>query len=1030
MNQGQLLSDALYYSDSLDASQWLIYYISRPLVGSLEPIEVSIATLPGLQSSYNRSTQTPSQPQPESSSVIQAPNKREVKSFDDVLTQFPMIARQMQPGLDRVFKNFHTEIEKPLPALQRSLTLTKSRSSSMSSHSGANGSIRSGASRRHAKRISTASTSSFADDEEDHMRTVLESAVNAAIDNFQLVDKQQLSLLGASTELTGPAVEKLIERYVAEHVNDETLFPRLSAIHQNDDNDLESRVHHMMNIDVAQVGIDIEGGPTGKREFTARLNTAIEEFRRLGTASCPQSMLDILLETQRILTGKAVDKNGSTGSRKLSEKASMPTNADTLVSLLLLVVIRSQIKHLQGRLAYMRNFTFIDDVESGELGYALSTFEAVLQYIVTDSGGLKVASRRNKRLWQATKKGNLSEMRTILEPDTGSFSDESDTMIGGDRFSDEPEQINGVDEVNGLHSNGLPEPVHSSDPVPRTLAKDKSRPQSADLSHVFPFQASRHDQVNGEQLKSVKRVSMDLRSLSGASEFSFHSRTSTINSRNSAIDAIEGDTSIEKLCQTEDPSGDSVLMMAVEAQQPEALAYLLSLEEYYPTSSVLGDVKKEGTTLLSAAVQARHFEVLNIMVDYVFSLRDVGQVKTYLSKQDMMGRTFAHYLFHAPHLIPRFGTLIPWRVKDRNGVTPLLSLCRSYDHPQYLDMVNHSFQFAVDEQADGQALHMDYHIDAKGNTLLHAVSDPYLALRLLQHCDVDPNASNIKYFTPLMMASKFGRFDLVRTMILDRRVDFQAKEYRGMTAVELAKDDDVRNRIDDMMLVSNVPTPDGRVTAIVRSFFVEDGSVRMVIKTATKSGDGMIAVTTCRRSVADFEHLTKWLAVEHPASWLPSLFNFRSPFQIPSKPSRAVLHDIQVRLDKFLKTMLNHSTFATHELLWEFILMPEIQPDMMAERSLKKSEIRQENISEDYSPIEDVRDVELFVTHARESVRPVNHNMKSIIRRVASIRNMSRGMAQSCISMICQILIHHRPFHFSRTRVSSTVSAYLSSSCI
>ena len=998
LNQGQLLSDALYYSDSLEASQWLIYYISRPLIGVLEPVEVSIATLPSLRPTHDRSARPPSQPQAESSLMVQTPNKREVKSFDDVLTQFPMIARQMQPGLDRVFRDFYIEIEKPLPAAQKSLTVTKSRSSSMSSHSGANGSIRSGASRRHAKRISTASTNSFADDEEDHMRTVLESAVNAAIDNFQLVDKQQLSLLGASTELTGPAVEKLIERYVAEHVNDQALFPKLCAIHQSDDNDLESRVHHMMNIDVAQVGIDIEGGPAGKREFTARLNSAIGEFRRLGTASCPQSMLDILLETQRILTGKAVETNGPGETRKLSEKASTATNADTLVSLLLLVVIRSQIKHLQGRLAYMRNFTFIDDVESGELGYALSTFEAVLQYIVTDSGGLKVASRRNKRLWQATKKGNLSEMRTILEPDNGSFSDESDTMIGGDRLSDEPEQIN---VVNGVYSNGPPEPAQPGQWPSRTLAEDKSRPQSADLSHVFPFQASQQDQANGERPKSVKRVSMDLRSLSGASEFSFHSRTSTINSRNSAIDAIEGDTSIEKLCQTEDPSGDSVLTMAVEAQQPEALAYLLSLEEYYPTHAVLEVANKEGTTLLSAAVQAANFEVISIVVDYVFSLRDVLQVKNYLSKQDNMGRTFAHYLFHAPHLIPRFGTLIPWRVKDKNGVTPLLSLCRSYDHPQYLEMVNHSFQFAVDEQADGQALHMDHHVDSKGNTLLHAVSDPYLALRLLQHCDVDPNASNKKYFTPLMMASKYGRFDLVRTMILDRRVDFQAKEYRGMTAVELAKDDDVRNRIDDMMLVSNVPTPDGRVTAIVRSFFVEDGSVRMVIKTATKSGDGMIAVTTCRRSVADFEHLTKWLAIEHPASWLPSLFNFRSPFQIPSKPSRAVLHDIQVRLDKFLKIMLNHSAFATHELLWEFILMPEIQPDMMAERSLKKSEIRQENIREDYSPIDDVRDVESFVTHARESVRPVNHNIKSIIRRVASIRNTSRGMHPKNISMTC-----------------------------
>ena len=960
-------------------------------MGTLEPIEVTIATLPNLQSGSPQSAQGPSQAKGESSITIQAPSKKDVSTFSDVLTQFPMIAKQMQPGLERIFKDFNKDIEKPLPSGPRSPTSIRSRSSSTSSQSNMNGSIHSGMTRRHAKRISIASTSSFADDEEDHMRIVLEGSVTAAIDNFRLVDKAQLSLLGASTELTGPAVERLIERYIAEHVNDHVLFPRLCTIHQSDDNDLESRIHHMMNIDVAQVGIDIDGGAAGKRDFTVRLNTAIEEFRKLGTASCPQQMLEILLETQRILAGKPKDTPATDGAKKVSEKASMAMNADTLVSLLLLVVIRAQVRHLQARLAYMRNFVLMDDVEGGELGYALSTFEAVLQYIVTDAGGLKIASRRNKRLWQATRKGNLSEMRTILEPDNGSFSDESDTMIGGDR-ADHEAVTSLMNGTNGPHRNGIDSRRHSSGTLSQTLVEDSSRPSSAGLSHVFPFQVNGEDTISSQRPKAAKRVSLDLRSLSGASEYSFHSRTSTANStRNSILDAIEGDTSIEKLCQTEDPAGDSVLMMAIEAQQPEALAYLLSLEEYYSPTSVLQDMNAKGTTLLSAAVQGGHFAVISLMVDYVSSLQDEGKMKAYFRKQDDMGRSFAHYLFHAPQLISKLGTLLTWRMKDKNGVTPLLALCRSYDHPQYLEMVNQSLQFAVDEQEDGQALHMDYHVDFKGNTLLHAVSDPYLALRLLQHCDIDPNAANNKLFTPLMMASKYGRFDLVRTMILDRRVDYLAKEYRSMTAVELAKDDEVRNRIDDMMLVSNVPAPDGRVTAIVRSFFVEDASLRMVIKTATKSGDGMISVTTCRRSVADFEHLAKWLAVEHPGSWLPSIFHFRSPFQIPSKPSKAVLHDIQTRLDKFLKIMLVHSTFSTHELLWEFILMPEIQPDMMAERSLKKAEIRQENIMEEYSPVDDVRDVELFVGHARESVRPVNYAMKSVIRRVTGIRKASRG---------------------------------------
>ena len=910
----------------------------------------------------------------ESSFVGNTPRKKDIKTFNDLLNSFPMIARQMQPGLERLFREFNKDIAKPLPAIHPKSPLSRRRSSSGSSHSTANGSLHRRPLRRRSSTSSTiVSGSDFAEDEEDHMRLTLETAVTAAVDLFQMVDKQQISLLGATTELDGPSVERLIERYISDQVGESILFPRLCNIHQLEDMDLESRIHQMMNIDVAQVGIEIEGGRDGKQKLAARLGLAIEEFRKIGVASSPYKMLDILLETQKILAGGS-DSN-TTGKRtSASEKPSVVMNADTLVSLLLLVVIRSQVRRLQARLAYMRNFIFIEDVNSGELGYALSTFEAVLQYLATDSGGLRVASRRNKRLWQATRKGSLSEMRTILEPNDGSLSDEPDSIIGGDCD---------ISHAGGGH---LPNGNH----FPSPDARAESSVHNTNLSHVFPFQNHGAEYEVTEPQRPIKRVSLDLRSLSGVSELSFHSHTSTLNS---ATSAIEGDTSIEMLCQTQDPtSGDSVPMMAIEARQSEALDYLLSLDEYFPTNAVLEDYNGDGTTLLSAAIQSAHSELIGIMVDYVLSIRDVRHIKDYFARQDAMGRTLAHYLFHAPHLIPKFGTLLPWRTRDKNGQTPLLALCRSYDHPRYTDMVNEALKFATEEQGDGQPLHMDNHIDKKGNTLLHAVSDPYLALRILEHCDADPNAANNKLFTPLMVASKFGRFDLVRAMFMDRRVDVLAREYRGMTAVELAKDDEVRNRIDDMILVSNVPASDGRVTAVVRSFFVEDSTIRLIIKTASRSGEGMIAVTTCRRSMADFEHLGKWLAVEHPAAWLPSIFNFRSPFQIPSKPSRAVLHDIQIRLDNFVKTMLAHSTFSMHELLWEFILVPEIQPEMMAERSLKQSEIRTEKVKEEYTPLEDFRDVESFVTHARESIRAVNHSTKSVLRRVNNLRNASSGL--------------------------------------
>ena len=913
--------------------------------------------------------------------------KKDVRSFNDLLNNFPMIARQMQPGLENVFNEFNKEMQDRPSTLSRKSSIASRRSSTASSHSKANGSVRSKFSNGHPTAPSTATIR--VDEEEDYMRKTLETAVTAAIDLFQQVDKQQLSLLGATTDLTGPTVERIIERYVTEQVHDSTLFPVLRNSRRLGDLELESRIHQMQHIDIAQVGIEIEGGRKGKEQLMDRLSKGVEEFRKLGVAGSPQQMMEILLATQKIITNvqpiaKDLDcaMNDGIGPDE-SEKppSSMTMNADTLVSLLLVVVIRSQVRHLQARLSYMRNFIFVDDVESGEIGYALSTFEAVLSYLTSDSGGLRKASRRNKRLWQATKTGDVKLITAILNPG-------QETILDEDRRSallEETDEGAITDGDDDSENGGRSLKKENRKPLDHRLSnattENGSTSETSTLAHVFPFQALKAS-------RKGKHVSMDTRSLSNSSEYSFVSRTNTLDSKSSNL---EGDTSIETLAQTQDPDGNSVLMMAVEARQPEVLEYLLSLEEYFPPRFVLEDSNKEGTTLLSAAVQLAHTELLDILLHRIFQTRDTEDIVDYFARADRHGRTVAHYLFNAPYLIHQFSEILPWRRKDKNGQTPLLALCRSYDHNDYAEMVNDALQFATHEQGDGQPLHLDDHVDAKGNTLLHVVNDPSLAVRILRDCDSDPNATNDKRFTPLMVASKYGRMDMVRALFSDKRVDVLAKESRGMTAVELAKDDEIRNRIDDMVLVSNVPAADGRVTAVVRSFFVEDASIRLIIKSAVRNDNGMIGVTTCRRSLTDFENLAKWLSVEHPASWLPSIFNFRSPYQIASRPSRAVLQDIQVRLDKFLKIMLAHSTFSTHELLWEFILFPEIQPEMMAERSRRKAELRNENIREDYEPVEDVRNVSTFVEHARESIRGINHSTKSVIRRVASVRVGSWG---------------------------------------
>jgi len=921
------------------------------------------------------------------STAAPPPKKRDIKNFNDLLNQFPMIARHVQPSLERLLQQFNTAMA-PQSVDASGLESSSASDLNSSDHVPSNGSALTKVQWPSSQPLQAGRALVWLD-KVSRMRQALESVVISAVDLFQRVDKQQLSILGASTNLSGSLVERMIERYVTEQVHDSLLFPRICAIRHIEDTELETRIRQVLDVDVSQVGIVNERGQKGRRQLALRIRRGVETFNKMDVAGSPQEMIEILLATERSLTSTAEpNPDLKAGVTQHQEKltAATSTNADTLVSLLLLVIIRSQVRHLQARLTYMRDFMFINDAESGETGYAISTFEAVLSYLANNSGGLRRASRANHDLWQATKKGDNVIVRKILEPDRANLED--DPICTERNAFVETEWDDGQQNGDCLHMNGNTQNFSLLNAPGRLQASEEFS-----LAHVFPFQRQNFSQQDGVP-KLKKRVSMEARSMSSSSGQSFGSRTSTIRSR---LSNAEDEASVEQLVETQDPAGNSILMMAIEKVQSKTLDYFLGLNHLFPLATILEEDNNEKTTLLSAAVQVGDRNIVTSLLNFIQDNAKDGQVvETYLKRQDSKGRSVAHYLYNAPYLITSLGGILPWKLRDQNGQTPLVALCRSYDHEHYRYMVEIALSAVVSYQSDGEPLHLDQHTDNKGNTLLHIVHDPRLLQRLLYHCDADPNAINDKHFTPLMMASKFARVDSVRTFFGDPRVDPQARDYRGLTAVELAKDDEVRNGIDDMVLLSTTPGADGRTTTIARSFFVEDGSIRLVIKSGARNSKSSITVTTCRRSLTDFENLARWLSLEHPASWMPSISNFRSPYQVPSRPSRVVLRDIQLRLDSFLKTLLSHSTFGTHEMLWEFFLVPDIDTGMLAERAKKKAETRVDKLREEYEPIsDDVSELELFVSHARDQVWNVHHAFKSLFRRVNAIRNISSDLAEA-----------------------------------
>lgn len=948
LNQAQLLNDMLFYPDISDAQQWLIYFVSRPLIGSLE----HISTVPPQLRDRTEVDTSKSRPSASSS------KRKDVKSFNELLMLFPMIARQMQPGLEKLFQDFEVSFQKykPLPAPPPSPRSVASGTSSSknSAHSSVNGDLYKQAA------------------DESEIRRSLESAIMTAVDLFQRVDQSQLNLLASSTDLTGPAVDRLIERYVAEQLHDSILFPRICATKSIEDDELEHKILDMAHVDLTQVGIPFLDQQE-KKSLVHRLGRGIKSFAKIGAAKSPHAMTEYLLETAQTLTrhddgdDPPEETDLSAASTKNLEKSNVVTmNADMLVSLLLIVVIRAKVPNLHACLSYMRNFIFAEDVEQGETGYVLSTLEAVLFHIAQDHA-LSAASRSNERLWRGVREGDLDGVRRLLEPIIGGGRSRASSRVrsddgtegsrsegggegGGEGERDEVagdagmaavptlevsspvrEQTNGfidelqkVSETNGdseseasasseegtdeslshltesndatigdditnhdamddvdensktagednepaLNSMTIindeiePSPDVSLDETPHAkVKKDEGKElpvrntttplvavETLDEEvYTDPFETAPAEpsslagsistlriedlttdgQDDAASLMSIAilppppppkpRASPNGRA--GVARFevdepraaslklskrcrSTTSLTTTIGdadsiqrlSRTYTSQSQNADSfSAEKLSKTRNAIGESVLMMAVQERRLEVLAYLLETQ-MFDLEFLAEDTNNEGTTLLSAAVQAEGQSIVDLICPRFFEMEE-PLLKKYFAKPDTAGRTVAHYLFNTPDLIKRLGRWLPWKTKDKNGQTPLFALCRSYDHPRYKEMVGSAIKQAQNSQGDGCKLHLDEHVDNKGNTLLHIAGDPAV-LRTLLRCDSDVNAVNDRGFTALMVASKYGRVEMVRTFFADPRVDLMAKELRGLTAVELAKDDDVRNRID------------------------------------------------------------------------------------------------------------------------------------------------------------------------------------------------------------------------------------------
>lgn len=127
-----------------------------------------------------------------------------------------------------------------------------------------------------------------------------------------------------------------------------------------------------------------------------------------------------------------------------------------------------------------------------------------------------------------------------------------------------------------------------------------------------------------------------------------------------------------------------------------------------------------------------------------------------------------------------------------------------------------------------------------------------------------------------------------------------------------------------------------------------------ILRTALSKGRLYFIITTgkpfqpetlssVKRSFDDFKFLAKWLGYENPYSWVPPLYIPNGPKILHGKTVYQLFHEVQNRLNCFLRTLMKHPTFGTHELFWEFILVQDISRDSVIERCRRKLQNQQES---------------------------------------------------------------------------------------
>ncbi|KAG0282532.1 hypothetical protein BGZ96_000376 [Linnemannia gamsii] len=768
----------------------------------------------------------------------------------------------------------------------------------------------------------------------DEIRSAVDRLLADSVSLLNQVDPKVLSALLDEYGVTVDILDQLLENYIMNSTYDIVFFKVTSHLKQQDW-ELAEAIRELRNLDLGQVGL-----PDTPQHFQS-IVSALNEFQSIGVLRTPEEKLACLVQTIRVTS-------------------TLSGGADDLIPILLLTVLRSGLSNLASNLYYMKNFVLFGDASRGEYGYSLSTLEAVSRYILTHSKQLSPLSARNQEYWETICRGDIEGLKALntRTPDTSNM-----------------------------------QPVR---PTPNRRVSSASLESGSDISIHSTLQVSlaaspmqsRDAEGNNGLLLACKSQQVDML------------RCLLEEPGNSIVVAnYEGKTPLMLAIETENVELTRVILGALVRQDKDAINRqdvlgntgmhmaatkdnLALMNELLTVDSNLGLPNNDGDTPLIIASKLSERSDQYRSAVRLLSLRMNSEE---LDRQNNRGDTAIHFITDTAlmnHLVQCGANP---EVDNYAGWTPLLKWAL-HDNAGVVNCLLETGRVNV------------LMVDSRGYSPLHMAclrGNLEMVQMLQAHTPIDLQ-SVIDGSTPLQLACQSNSTSVVE-FLLQSGANPELRDWSNESPADMTSDSTILDMLDNAMLFWESSQCDGantvkasnspnqkeitsyseksgakaegrRLIRVVRGAVEQDGKIRYIVKSGSTADRSTIV--TMPRSLDDFRFLRENLLVEGPDACIPSLEGFFSPFLLsPSRPSKTVLAISARRLDMFLNYLSDHPVLANHELVWEFMLMPELQREMIAERSLCKQENSIDSIFDNFpSVVENLEHEETYFKFLNEEI--------------------------------------------------------------